>query len=404
MSTPIQSGDKAAFIAIVNAASYPGGPLTASYLTSNMNNYEDVAAAIYQQLDYFSENVGYLMSCMACLTNDTALQSVGIYVGKTSNTTLVNPNLIINSTYTGGVNITADSPRLAILNASSINLITVSVAKTADWIYIGGGSSVDLVDSSAVSGMTAAQINGIYLPYQRSTPSSLKGAMPGSHIGNVFKEDGSYYGGILNYDPQTTCANPVTSLQALNITHDSVELSWALPASAYSFITPYYREVNSLESIKATTDIGFYMQNVGFVFTKLKPDTFYEFLVRVKCNNGGISDTTIVAKTPCCAGSEKSGYKFCAVVCLIRAAPDPTNVQTLCNGVTIPKEYLAGTTLTVGYLGSVYAEIVTDLVLENVPYQLMPYNRATGTFDASTTPILAFPADSTVTFGVSIPA
>ena len=213
MPTPIPAPEKSAFLALVQVAPYPGGLQTAANLEITLNNYEDLPAALNGQLLLYADNPGYLAQSLAVF-DDTELQNVGIYNNKSGNIPLENPVMIVNSTYTGGIHITADQEMLMILSGSSVDTITISEGIYLEWLYIST-STVKLLDASAYNNTTLvyAKLGYLYIPYSKNTPAALLGATDNSHIGDTTGvEQGSYFGGILDYTPGETCNAPVTDL------------------------------------------------------------------------------------------------------------------------------------------------------------------------------------------------
>lgn len=296
MPTPIPIGEKDAFIAIVQAAPYPGGQQEAYRLQSVLVNYEDIPVAIGRELPLFASNNGYLTAAMAVFT-DSALQAVGIYNAKTG-TTLADAVMIINSTYTGTVTLSAKTviPGLTILGTSTVNRVTLATNINLSNLYIGPGSILNIVDSS----VAGAFINNIWLPYLKSTPSILKTAVNGSQIGNIEIDEGSYYGGQ-SYVPESgSCSMPVTDLVVGIITHNTLSLTWTNPEE-YLFINVYYRKKGSNVWLQATDVTGNFDGATGYTFNTLESETDYEFQVIVTCVNGILSNPTEVSgNTTCC--------------------------------------------------------------------------------------------------------
>lgn len=396
MPTTIPSGEKNAFIAIVNAVN----PQEALRLATVMVFYEGIPEVIGRQQDAYAANLAYLTECMNTL-NNTALLTAGVYYSQTTNTPAVNPLIWINSTALGNISITVNTPGLAIYGKSSVNAIVLAASVQLQHLYIAPGSTVDKLDSTA----TGAAVNNVYIDFARSTPGSLNVVRFGSTVGNIQVTPGGYYGGVEAVDPANVCNNPVTGMNAMEPTKNSVLIQWTPPASGFTTIDVFFRKSNSKPWILATQEDGDFVDYTGFVFRNLETDTFYDFRASVVCNNGGISDMVITTQTVCCGANTQLGlYKFCQIVMLILASPNPANMQVLSNGVSIPKEYPVGTTITVPYLASVNSRIVSDMVIDNLPFQLMPYNSGTGTWDASGTSVLGFNDGSTVTVGMAIPA
>ena len=259
-NTSIVSGQKTAFLALVNAAPIPGGPFEASVLASILVYYSDIPRAISREIDLFKDNNSYLTEAMACFAaNDNDLQAAGIYVGK-SGVNLSDPVMIINSDYTGIVTLDTNSTGLAILGNSTVKRIQINTNIDLQNIYVGPGCSIDLVDASA----TSAFVNSIWLKFSKNTASSLNGAVYGSEIGQVQVDPGSYYGGVDYIDPQATCSEPVTYLTAGSITHNSITLVWQPPANGYIFLEVYYKKANSAVWKLVDDSVGGYINTAGY--------------------------------------------------------------------------------------------------------------------------------------------
>lgn len=412
MPTALPSGEKAAFIAIVNVAPYPGGANEAARLQTILNTYEDIPTAITRQLPLFESNNSYLINAITVF-NDNMMQTAGIWVNKDPTIgPLTNPVLIINSTI-NLVNIVALSPpiynSLCILGPSLVKDIVLAAGVELNELYIGPGATVDVADSSnaVVSPPNSPPtiIGKIYLPFEKSTPSNLNAIKYLSVVNQVIVDPGSYYGGVQASDPDLACAETVSGISAQEITKNSVFVSWT-PPTTYLFINTSYKKSNSKVWVEATEDIGDFSGDSGFVFRDLESDTFYDVRIAVQCLNGGWSFQTISFQTVCCgAGTMMSLYKQCQITMLISASiPSPPPAQTLCNGVSIPLYYPPGTTITIPYLATVNCAVVSDMVIDNSTFQLMPFNKGLGQWDASGTSIHGFNDLSVVTVGMSLPA
>lgn len=303
MPTTIDPGEKAAFIAIVAQVD----PREAVRLEDLLVYYSDIPPiGIGRQADAFLSNNDYLTSAMAVFS-DTKLVAAKIFNGKTGSEGLVNPVMIINSTYTGGVSVTVSSPptqvpALSVLGSSSVDHITIHASVNVKNIIIGPGSSVGYIDSTA----SGALVNNVLVTFANNTKSSLGFMVYGSAFSGVIVAQGSSYGGVQNI-PTGSCATPVQNLVADNVYHDSVRLTWLPPSlqsppSTILSVNVYYRLLGSSTWIAADSTTGLANGDTGYTFTKLAGDTFYEFKVNVTCINGGVSSDVIVsAQTSCCA-------------------------------------------------------------------------------------------------------
>lgn len=297
MPTPLPPQEKADFIAIVQAAPYPGGPKEAERLAIVLVNYEDVVMAICRQLPLFAANNTYLKSALAVF-DDNQLQAVSIYNNKILVPPLADPILVVDSTITEIVlNTSPTYKALTILGKSSIERITVAASTNVNEIYIGPETEVKWLDGSA----TGAIVNTIWLPFLRNTPSRLLGVSNNSIINQIVVEPGSYFGGYAKEDPAATCSSPVTNLVAGTITHNAVSLSWTPPQADALFTNIYYRQYGFNDWIPADDATGIFNGDIGYTFNSLKADTKYEFRVIVICKNGGWSaPADVSAQTICC--------------------------------------------------------------------------------------------------------
>lgn len=306
MPVQIPLNEKNNFIALVEVAPYPGGAMEADRLRSILVYYDDIVTAIYRQLDLFAANSAYLTQGLDCFDN-AQMQAVGIWFNyTTSSPPLTDPVLIANSTIHNDIIISADSPpvytTLAIIGNSFVDRVLLSSGASLNELYIGPGSTVDKLNAAA----TSAIVNTIWLPFAKSTPSKLNVAEYNSIVGQFVIEEGSYFGGFSNKDPESSCATPVTDLTYGIINHDTIQITWTppdmqSPPYAYLFINTYYRLKGSQVWLKADEAVGFFNGESGFTFKRLKCDTTYEFRVAVTCNNGGVanSDVLTIATTGC---------------------------------------------------------------------------------------------------------
>ncbi len=300
--------EKQAFIDIVKAAPFPGGPQEALRLEDILVNYTDIVTAVNRQQQLFASNNSYLTQAMSVFSGPSLLQADIWFNTTQTSPPAQNPVMIINCTLTN-VSITASSPiiqqYLTILGPTVIDYITIDAAATLQEIFIGPGARVKTLDASDYVGSppSYARVNLITLAFDKSTPSYLDMVTYGSSIGSVLVQEGSYYGGVLGADPQSACASAVTGLAVTDITFNSVLLEWTPPAGAYLFINVFYRETNSSVWVPVTVQDGEYVQESGFVFRSLDKDTLYDFMVRVICLNGGYNDSEISGQTVCCGYS-----------------------------------------------------------------------------------------------------
>lgn len=406
MPTPIDPTEKTNFIALVTVAPQPGGPREASRLQDILNDYENITTAIGRELSLFSTANAYLIECMAVF-NDTQLQNVHIYNNKVDSPTASpgNPQLICNSTFTGTTTIGANSNGLCLLGGTAIKRIQLSPNVNLQNLYIGPGVTVDVLDASA----SGAFVSNIWLPFANNTASSLNSVVYGSGIGNVQIEEGSFYGGQDQNDPQLACAKAVTDLLASNITHNSIDVTWTPAASGWLFLTLSYKKASSSVWIAAGEAIGGYSITsgapTGYTFRELESDTWYNFKVAVRCNNGGLAVTEVTAQTVCCATSPVDLYKSCPIAMTILTPATPTGGQYLCNGIQIDTYYPSGTTVAIPYLASVNCAVLNPFIHNGTSYQNVPFDPYTGTWDVSGVGGIGSLVDGdVVSVNVSLPA
>lgn len=411
MPTPLPPTEKANFISLVRVAPYPGGPNEADRLQTILNTYDDVITAIFRQLELFATNNAYLTNCLNVL-NQVNVEAAGIWFNTSiSSPPLTDPILIVNSTITEVILNPASPPafkQLCILGSSYIGKVYLEPGATLNDMYIGPGAVVDIHDSSAFSGSPPAYAitQRIDLPFLKNTPATLNAIAYQSVVNQVYVEPGSNFGGVQTDDPNLPCTQQVTGITATEITKDSVLVSWTKPAS-YLFIDVYYKKTRSNVWVKVDDSSGSWQPNdSGFAFSCLESDTFYDVKITSRCLNGGLASNTVTFQTVCCgSGSMLSLYKNCQIKMLISSTPDsPPNGQVLCNGVSIDLHYPPGTTITIPYLATVNCAMISDIVVDNDVYQLVPFNKATGTWDFSSTSIGGVNEGSVVTVGMSLPA
>ena len=99
------------------------------------------------------------------------------------------------------------------------------------------------------------------------------------------------------------------------------------------------------------------------------------------------------------------GWKDYKIYADVVATVDPFAEQVIGNGDTIPLQYALNSdgTLTIPYLISIPGiQVLTPFMVNNDPYADMPYNRSTGTFDA-TIPRRGFRIGNKILFNASLP-
>ncbi len=295
----IPSDEKAAFIALVQAAPAPGGYIEALRLQTILTTYDTIITAIIRQRDLFASNNAYLTQCMDVFSDDTELLNVGIWYNKTqSSPPISDPVVIINSTIQGDVFLNATSPpvfnQLTILGPTYVERIYLDSTVNLFQLYLGDGVLINQINSSN----TGALINRVDLKNISNNPARVNYAIPGSAI-NGFFPDTKYFGGFSNDNPQATCGAEIADYKYDIITHNAISLTWTppnlqSPPAQYLFINTYYRIKGNDTWILADEVAGLRNDDIGFTFNNLKTDTTYEFRTDVICNNGGISSTSIL--------------------------------------------------------------------------------------------------------------
>lgn len=422
MPNTISQGEIDLFVQYTKAVPYPGGLSEADNIVTRnlLVYYEDVITCIYRQLELIQANNAYLTKLIGVF-DDTELQAVGIWNNKTlsSSPPLTDPVLIINSTIdlvilTPNTSSPPAEKTLGIFGNSVIGLIVLDESTTLDEIMVGPGSIVQSFDASAgetsppASPSLPANVETIWLPFARSTPSRMDSVVYGSRIGQVVLDEGSYYGGVKE-DPDITCAYPVTNLTASQTVKNGVSLSWDPPISGsppidnYLFINTFFKKSNNSVWIQASEVDGDFVGDTGFVFRHLESDTFYDFKVSSTCVTGGVASETITIKTGCCgSGNTLTTWKKCEFTLTIAVSPI-TTLDALCNGAKIAIQYPEGTTLTVPYFIGRKEDMDSTLIINNVPYQNFPFDDESGQWDASQTSLQQFIAGNIVTGSINLP-
>lgn len=412
----IPSNEKNAFLALVAVAPLPGGPSEVERLQTILITYADINTAIQRQQELFASNNSYLTQAMACF-DDNQLQAVGIWNNKQqASPPLTNPVLIVNSNFTT-VDLTATSPAiyvgLTLMGNTYIGRLNLSLGVILNELYIGPGCTIDVYAGAAYvsSPPVFSKTNTIWMPNIKNMPATLNAATYESQIGNIVIEPGSFYGGVMNNDPNLPCAQNVSNITATEQTKNAVLISWVLPilnsplvspANNYLFLKVFYRLQNSNPWIEATEADGDWVGGTGFIFRNLQSDTFYDIKIQTQCQNGGIAKEQITIQTVCCgAGSSLPTFIDMQITADIVASVDPTQMQTLRNGDVIALQYPTGITLTIPLLVGV-AYVYPDITVDNVVYQNFPYDKSTGTFNAAATPLNEFVATSVVSIKVSV--
>lgn len=406
MPTPIPAPEKAAFIALVRAAPYPGGILEANRLEDILNNYEDIPTAIGRQQRLFAGNNAYLRACMDVFPQNE-LTNVGIWYGFTQlSPYITDPVIIINSTL-DLVQLTNASPpyykALVVMGNSTIKEVLCDSGITLNEMWVMGGSTVEVLNATDSSPAVITLVNQLWVTTDRDAVAQVNSASAESVINNVYVEAGSYYGGIKE-DPEATCADVVTNLQASEITQNSLLLSWDLPAQ-YLFVFVKFKRSNTPTWKDAEPEDGIFTPDNKFLFTHLEKDTYYDFRVTTVCQNGKTAKADLSVRTYCCGDvSTVAPYKVCPITMIITSEPDsPPSGQVLCNGASINLHYPPGATIQIPYLANLGATILQPFVIDNSNVQQVPFDSTTGTFDFSGTSIGAVIEGNVCTVNVTLP-
>ena len=294
--TPIPDDQKAAFIALVSVAPRPGGPQEADRLEDILNNFEDISTAIGRQLSLFSSNNAYLSECMAVFApNDSDLQAVGIYVNKSDVGDVDNPVLVINSAAGLITMDDADIPGAGLINSSADEINVRGIA--LPYLY---------VESSQVNVLAAngqgSSIGWLTMPFYKKV-AAINSVADGSVIDNTRIDPRNTFGGNQTVDPTQDCAKPVTALTTSNLTHNSITINWTLPdGGGYLFLNVYFKVTGTPAWVPIDDTTGSFIDDTGYLFNNLAPDTMYDFRVSVTCNNGGVAPTDVSDQTTCCPG------------------------------------------------------------------------------------------------------
>jgi hypothetical protein len=290
MPTPIPAPEKTAVLDRIKVLD----PVEADKLSTILVNYEDVLVMVGRSLPVFEYKNSYLAEVISQL-NTNQLQTVGIFyniIGPIGN----DPRLIIDCTVTGGATvINTSSNGLGILGNSVVDVITVAAGKVLRDLWVGPGSKLTLLDSTAAG----AFVNTVFIRNLRSAPAELSAIKFGSNVGSVKVDPGAIYGDIQSVTPGAACAIPVTALAATDVTYNTVKLGWTAPAGNYLVLNVYYKKTESGVWLLASEKVGDFITD-GFIFRSLEKDTKYDFKVSVTCINGGIADDTLSQVTTCC--------------------------------------------------------------------------------------------------------
>lgn len=301
MPTPIPGSEKQAFISLVRAAPYPGGPIEASRLETILNNYEDIPTAIGRQQRLFAGNNAYLRACMDVFPQ-IELTNVGIWYEFTQlSPYITDPLIIINSTL-DLVELTNASPpyykALVIMGNSTIKEVLCDNGITLNEMWVMGGSTVEVLNAADSSPAIITLVDQLWITTDRDAIAQVNSAAYQSVINNVYVEVGSYFGGIKE-DPEATCADVVTNLQATEITHSSLLLSWDVPAQ-YLFVFVKFKRSNTPTWREAELADGIFTPDTKFLFTNLEKDTYYDFRVTTVCQDGKTANADLTVQTYCC--------------------------------------------------------------------------------------------------------
>lgn len=296
MPTPIVSGQKTAFLAMVNALN----PTEALRLNGILVNYSDIPNAIAM----FTKYPDFLNAGMACFAaNDSDLRAAGIYVNTSleDSPPITDPVMLVNTSSPYSLYLTISALTIYMLGTTNANDIVVLADVSLNLLFIGAGSTVNILDSTA----TDAIVNIVDIDYRNDTPAALNSIAYGSTVTTVNVSPGSYYGGIKNINPETKCDLAVVDLAIGAITYNTVFLRWTppdnfSPPEVYLQLLVFYRKTGSEVWLPVDNTTGEYVGNAGYVFRTLDKDTLYDFMVSVTCINGGTCSSVISSQTVCC--------------------------------------------------------------------------------------------------------
>lgn len=292
MPTPIPDDQKAAFIALVLVAPFPGGTGEVSRLQEILVNFEDIPTAIGRQLDLFASNNAYLTECIGVFSpNDSDLVAAGIYVAK-SDRSITNAVLLINCNNVTTLNINTKIAGIGLLNSEVVNMNITNFV--LPYLYMGPQSVIELLSGTLPASLTYLTMRFI------KNPSMIKSVKDGTVISNTSIQAGCIFNPQQSINPDLECSKPVTDLITSDVTHNSIVLTWTNPDSGYLFINIFYRITGSPSWLPIDNDTGWYNGIISYLFNNLLPDTNYEFKVAVTCNNGGVAETETSDKTICC--------------------------------------------------------------------------------------------------------
>lgn len=287
MPTPIPSGEKTCVINKITGANCNW----VAYVTTNLNNLEDIPGIIYTFFDKFSVSATYLNSLLDCFLQ-SELSSVGVTYNQTITGGQTDPQIIISSTVDSVVLTTTNTNVLFGIIASTVD--SVEVRNSLAMLTIATGSHVRAIQTTGTGCMGTVKIG-----CQGNVASTLDGIISGSCYKGVSVDPGAIYGGITPCD-NTACTDEITSLLASQIKDISLLLTWTNPANT-SGNKIYYRIANTMVwlPIEEKGEVyGIFVNNVtGFAIFGLTPNTQYDFKVQNICASGFVSDGLTVTAT-----------------------------------------------------------------------------------------------------------
>lgn len=293
MPTPIIAGEKTAFINLVATIN----PVEATWLNTNLTNYEDIPNAIYRQCgggvsDDFLSYPNYLEIAIAVFT-DGSLVTVGIFNNK-STTNYTNPLVLINTSLSGYIHYTANTGTTLILNNSVVPTILATSTFTLTNLIVGSGSTVSFVDTNS-----AAHITNVKIRCLRDNGGTISEIKSTANITNALVVDSCAVFGGYGIVAGGTCALNVTDLIASSISQNSITLNWTNPAN-WLFNYVYFKKSTDTTYTLATDVVGQFIGDTGFIFISLDSNTTYDLAVQIKCQNGVLGTYTIIHQQTTC--------------------------------------------------------------------------------------------------------
>lgn len=258
------------------------------WIDVNLNSYDDVLPVFLANLPKLECYPEYMYSLVACF-DITELNTRGIYYNDPALGAVGDAKLIVKCVATT-VTVTVASgsvlPEFVVAGASTVDEVIVTGGGSVGALSVSTGAILKYLNTAASSWIEVVRISGC-----KSFISKLNTIDGGASVNRLYPFGGGYFGGYNCFAPTGTCADDVTTLAVANVTSNSLTLTWVDPVNTINSLI-YYRLNNSATWLLGTAVNGdgvigqYAVDNVGFVFRGLQPDTYYDFKVVNICSNG----------------------------------------------------------------------------------------------------------------------